>query len=194
MGNESSKAGAKKGSLDQHLRTAAKTGVVNLSNRKMEKIPKDLLSFSNLRTLDISNNKLISIDPLKVLGNLTKINASGNNLVRVDLGTFHKLKTAELANNQISAIIRLPEKITTLDISSNELISIPDAVTTNSSLTSIDISRNKLTKLNSKLPESLVELNLNDNQLNSLQGNYLSADLAPALKILRLNNNCLKRG
>ena len=55
MGNEGSKT--KKGSVDSHIETAAKMGVLNLSNRKLEMVPMKVAQCVNLRSLDLSNKK-----------------------------------------------------------------------------------------------------------------------------------------
>ena len=105
MGNEGSKKVAK-GSLDNHLQTASKTGALNLSRRKLEKIPPKLGQLcQNLRMLDLSFNAVVDISVLGQLANLQKLNISNNKVTDLShILRLQKLKSLDASYNQIQIV------------------------------------------------------------------------------------------
>ena len=59
--------------------TGETTGVMTLTNKKLEKIPKKIFTMGNLRVLDISNNKLKMLpQEMSVLKNLKTLKLNDN--------------------------------------------------------------------------------------------------------------------
>ena len=60
-----------KSTTQKRFHTGETTGVMTLTNKKLEKIPKKIFTMGNLRVLDISNNKLKMLpQEMSVLKNL----------------------------------------------------------------------------------------------------------------------------
>ena len=60
-----------KSTTQKRFHTGEPTGVMTLTNKKLEKIPKKIFTMGNLRVLDISNNKLKMLpQEMSVLKNL----------------------------------------------------------------------------------------------------------------------------
>jgi len=96
---------------------------LNLINRNIENL-KGLEYFSNLKVLNVSNNKLKKID-LKNNCKIEILDASNNNLSKIDLRGLVKIKKLLVNNNQIRHLL-LPKskKLFYLDIRYNKIKSI----------------------------------------------------------------------
>ncbi|OBS69486.1 hypothetical protein A6R68_01923 [Neotoma lepida] len=78
--------------LRAHVETAQKTGVFHLKDRGLTEFPSELQKLtSNLRTIDLSNNKIDSLPPLLI-------------------GKFTLLKSLSLNNNKLSVITKDAER------------------------------------------------------------------------------------
>lgn len=101
--------------------------------------------FSNLSSLNCSQNKIVTLDP-SLFPQVTSLNSSSNPLTTLDVSSLQGLTSLSCNNDQLGSLI---------------LGSLP-------ALTELDCSQNALTTLDlSKLPE-LISLNCSDNQLNAL--------------------------
>ena len=126
---------------------------------------------SNLRTLDVSNNKFVG--NLKTLGSSVGVLSSldvlrvGSQRFDVDSATFDSTDLAWLA----TSLVRLSPAITELDISGTGLHgTIPTFITTATSLKYLDISNNRLTGTIPQAIDSLDNLQVFDFSLNSFTG------------------------
>lgn len=182
--------------LKQHYDTAAKTGVLQISDRKLKEIPLEVLNLEdNLRNLDLSKNKISCIpDDINRLKHLKQLNMSVNNvgILPESMGTLKKLEVLNLSNNLISS---LPQCLTNLNnlkqiyLSHNKIKEFPTQLLCLNNLEVVDLSNNKITRI----PEGMLnfyaaELNLSQNEISTLSEDL---HLAPKLKILRLEENCL---
>ncbi|KAH0514596.1 Leucine-rich repeat-containing protein 57 [Microtus ochrogaster] len=101
--------------LRAHVETAQKTGVFQLKDRGLTEFPSELQKLtSNLRTIDLSNNKIDSLPPLLI-------------------GKFALLKSLSLNNNKLSMAFVLASfcylrHLDVVDLSKNQIQSIPDTV------------------------------------------------------------------
>lgn len=191
MGNQA-------GSLKKHIETAEKTGALSFSDRGLEKFPPELVKVvNNLRTLDLSNNKIAqlpqNIGSFKMLKTL-KLHKNKLTAIPDDIGNLSKLETLSLEFNQLT---RLPadtafqqlKHLSKLDLSHNHLKSFPTALFGLKQLSTVNLSANKITTVPDGVDAmEATEINLNQNQISSI-----SADIAkcPRLKTLRLEENCL---
>lgn len=131
-----------------------------LSGNEMTEFSSDCF-FSNLKTLDLSMNRLVGLPPIiSFAPNLEKLNCSYNFL---------------------GGIASIPSSLQYLDISHNCLESI--TYTGLDQLQTLDISYNKL-KFLAKLPESLTRFNAEHNQLNQSAPFPLTS-----LNVLQINSN-----
>jgi Leucine-rich repeat (LRR) protein len=94
--------------LKQHYEMAKSTGTLDLSRRKLDKFPEELVVLAPcLRSLNLADNKfaLLSAD-IQKLTLLKNLNISGNRLTELPeaIGDLVQLKRLNLSSNQISAL------------------------------------------------------------------------------------------
>jgi len=189
MGNEGSKT--KKGSVDSHIETAAKMGVLNLSNRKLEMVPMKVAQCVNLRSLDLSNNLLTDVSALKNLQNLQKLNISNNRLQSISaVLVLKKLQSLDASNNSISMLPSiLGQRLRDLDLSNNRISVLDGQFVTK--LDSLNLQNNALSVIPENFhSDSLVQLNCNNNRLTKLNADVFAK--CSRLKVLRVANNQLQ--
>ena len=124
--------------------------LLNLSLRRLTKIPIEVFNILNLKHLNLSINQLqeIPIDIRKMI-NLTHLYLSNNNLTEISsrIENLTKLKSLYLNNNKL---ISLPDeignltKLKSLYLNNNELISIPNSLGNLGNLKYLDISDNHI--------------------------------------------------
>ncbi|XP_064596143.1 toll-like receptor Tollo [Liolophura sinensis] len=130
---------------------------LDLSYNNFSVLPSKLFPYlKNLQVLDISHNKITEIHPdsLSNLKGPTTVRLTGNHLKTIQNGTFSglsSLKVLDLSMNEISEVdmASLPISLTEVYFSSNNLYDIPTAFRLKNftSLSRLDLSRNKLTTL-----------------------------------------------
>uniref|UniRef100_A0A6B2ED09 Putative internalin a n=1 Tax=Phlebotomus kandelakii TaxID=1109342 RepID=A0A6B2ED09_9DIPT len=182
--------------VKQHFETAQKTGVLKISQMRLQEFPSPLKQFPNvLKTFDISENRFTSLPPDMGKFTLVKfLNVSGNRIEVLPevLGLLIKLETLNACNNMIRHISPALSKLKNLkqvNLSNNQLTEFPKMFCGLENLDVLDASRNKITSVPAEVRDFHgVELNLNQNQVASL-----SEELATCkrLKTLRLEENCL---
>ena len=147
--------------------------LLDLSNLRLNKIPKEVSSLTQISTLFLSGNQLTEIQCLDNLKNLTILYLSNNQFTEIQgLDKLTNLKTLYLSNNQLTEIQGLDNltNLTTLDLSSNHLTEIQESIFEFTNLKSLYLEANKI----SILPESISRLTklerlyLDENQLNIL--------------------------
>lgn len=120
-----------KSTTKRKLETGSKTGVLNLSARKLGGFPQKLLAkegaeFARLRALDLSKNKLRALDDedLSVLAHLKNLNLAGNALGSARaLGGLPALQTLDLSDNRLTTLPVLPAKtLKSVNVSGNALV------------------------------------------------------------------------
>ncbi|XP_034947949.1 leucine-rich repeat-containing protein 57 [Chelonus insularis] len=183
--------------IKQHYETAKKTGILNISNRKMMEIPANMKMLAPmLRTLDLSQNLFKEIpDEIGIYVILKQLNLSHNKLSALPeaMGALVKLEILNASCNQIS---RLPDSLSKLthlkqvNLSDNQIAEFPLMFCGLKHLDVLDISKNKLTCVpDGVVGLHVIELNLNQNQISVLSDKMADC---PRLKTLRLEENCLQ--
>ncbi|ETE66888.1 Leucine-rich repeat-containing protein 57 [Ophiophagus hannah] len=183
--------------LKAHLETAQKTGVFQLTGKGLSEFPEDLQKLaSNLRTIDLSNNKLESLPSFIGKFSVLKSLALNHNRLTVlpeDLCKLKKLEILHLNNNQLT---RLPSSfgqlaaLKTLSLSGNKLQTIPVQLCSLHHIDVVDLSRNQIQNIPDTIGElQAIELNLNQNQISQISSQI---SRCPRLKVLRLEENCLE--
>uniref|UniRef100_U5EL17 Putative leucine-rich repeat lrr protein n=1 Tax=Corethrella appendiculata TaxID=1370023 RepID=U5EL17_9DIPT len=183
--------------VKQHFETAQKTGVLKISQMRLNEFPSALKTFPNvLRTLDLSENRFSIIpDDLVKFTLLKHLNLSGNRLIALpeSIGKLIKLETLNAMNNMIEI---LPQSLCELknlkqiNLCNNQIKDFPKMLCSLKHLDVIDLSRNKITAVPADMKTSNVtELNLNQNQVS-----VIAEEIAECtrLKTLRLEENCLQ--
>lgn len=155
--------------------------VLDLSNKQLTEIPKEISLFCNLEVLCLRDNQLTQIP--KELGNLVflyHLDLHGNQLKSVpeELGqigcvqiqdSFNK-KRLDLSSNQLTEIpqeLGNIENLRELFLGDNQLSEIPETLGNLCYLENLSLFKNRLTKIPKKLGdlESLIGLNVNNNRL-----------------------------
>jgi len=88
------------------IRHAKRSGgeVLDLSGQNLKELPKEIFGLSNtLEVLDLSKNKISSLEGIQALSNLKKLNASSNQIKKLtkDILKCTKLDTLVLDNNPL---------------------------------------------------------------------------------------------
>lgn len=137
--------------------------------------------FSNLETIDVSLNKLTSLD-LSHSPKLTEIHVNGNNLQKLDLSGLAALKTLDCSANKLNTLdVSESAELNSLICSNNNLGTLN--LKNNKALTDLQCSSNNLTALDLRNNTALEVLYCRKNSLISLNVTGL-----PALKELDCSN------
>ncbi|KAJ6627048.1 Leucine-rich repeat-containing protein 57 [Pseudolycoriella hygida] len=182
--------------VKQHFETAQKTGVLKISQQRLQEFPPHLRTFPNvLRTLDISENRFVTIpDKIGDFTLLKHLNLNHNRLVELPdaLGRLTKLESLNAINNLIA---RVPTQLANLinlkqvHLSNNQITEFPIMLCGLKHLDILELSKNKITSIPSDVKDlQVTELNVNQNQISALAEELADC---PKLKILRIEENCL---
>jgi internalin A len=169
---------------------------LDLGDKGIEVLPKELGNLSNLTELYLSGNRLMKI-PIEIgnLSNLKKLYLSSNDLLSFpkELCKLSKLEDLKLHSNRLSLIPKELVKLSNLrelDLSSNQLVSFPVELCELSKLTRLDLNSNQLASFPIEIERlsNLKELDLSSNQLVSFP-----VELCELSKLTRLvlNSNQL---
>ncbi|KAJ1104029.1 hypothetical protein NDU88_001444 [Pleurodeles waltl] len=183
--------------LKAHLETAQKTGVFQLTGKGLLEFPEDLQRLtSNLRTIDLSDNKIETLPQIMGAFSLLKnLNLNHNKLsaLPAELCKLKKLETLHLNNNRLT---RLPadfgqlSALKTLSLSGNQFRTVPVQLCSLRHLNVVDLSKNKIQSVPDEVAGlQAIELNLNQNQISQIS---VQISHCPRLKVLRLEENCLE--
>jgi Leucine-rich repeat (LRR) protein len=114
----------------------------------------DLLYFTNLVHLDISDNEIQTMEQLENLKKLRELNLSSNNITSLHLkeNTFKDLELLDLSYNRIPSshlnTLAFLNKLRVLNLESNDLTTLPSNLSFLSSLLTLNLSNNNFTSDN----------------------------------------------
>ncbi|XP_070577764.1 leucine-rich repeat-containing protein 57-like isoform X2 [Ptychodera flava] len=153
--------------LTKNLRT------LDLSDNKLQVLPKSIAQFTVLKSFLANNNRLGSL-PL-------------------ELGSLSKLEAVSLNNNRITSLPATFSKLRslkTVSLCGNGITQFPFELCSLKNLDVVDLSRNKLTQLPDQIADlQAIELNVNQNQISRISE---CTARCPRLKVLRIEENCLQ--
>ncbi|MEM9274859.1 MAG: COR domain-containing protein, partial [Cyanobacteria bacterium P01_F01_bin.143] len=139
-------------------------------------LPESIGNLINLKTLNIENNKLISLP--ESIGNLITLNTLNLNCNKLaslpkSIGNLNNLKTLNIEKNELVSIPKSIGNLTnlnTLNLWGNRLTNLPESIGRLNSLIELRLRANRLTSLPESIGNltSLKKLNLGGNQLVSL--------------------------
>jgi len=164
--------------MKQHLETATKTGVLRISFQKLNEVPEQLKELErNLRTLDMSDNKLVTLPPwMGDFKMLKQLSISNNRLVALpeEIGKLIKLDSLVAHGNRITELplsMSALTNIKSIDLSGNKLTVFPPVFNGLKKLNSLDLSKNQITEISEEAVKDLhvVEINFNQNQVKKLK-------------------------
>jgi internalin A len=173
---------------------------LNLASNKLLQIPAEFFDeMTSLRRLALYWNRIVKLPSLKNLKELEELQLYMNQLPDMpQFGVHLKLKDVNLDKNHITEIpqnvfsfLTTPE-LTSLQMASNLLTTVPASLTSLPSLTKISFASNHLTALPIAMysMKSLTFLNISENQFESLPEEILK--LKDNLKTLFIASNKLK--
>jgi len=124
---------------------------LDLSENGLTELPQELAKFKNLRYLNLSNNRLVSIDNLPVFKNLRFLDIS-NNVIGILPASICELKELEEVNAE-----------------NNQIKSIPSGFPNLVNLKILNLGNNKLTEFNTITNcKNLIKLNLGQNNISQI--------------------------
>jgi len=170
--------------------------MLNLSCKRLKKIPAEIGLLSQLQELHLRNNQLTQIPAeIGLLTQLRKLHLSNNQLTQIprEIGQLSQLQTLYLQNNKLTQIPREIGSLTQLQklyLFSNQLTQIPAEIGLLTQLRRLHLYSNKLTKIPEEigLLTQLQILYLFDNQLTQIPKEI---GLLTQLQSLFLSNNQL---
>ncbi|XP_074798547.1 leucine-rich repeat serine/threonine-protein kinase 2 isoform X1 [Natator depressus] len=171
---------------------------LNLSYNQLSCIPKFLVDVAeNLEQLMLEGNKISGICSPICLKKLKVLNISKNNISSLAVNFLKECTKLEIFSarmNLLDTISNLPSSITSLKLSQNHFVSIPEAILLLPHLRSVDLSDNKIINLPGPMhwkSLNLRELLFNYNQIDILDLNE-KAYAWSRLEKLHLSHNKLK--
>ena len=120
--------------LDEASKSPERVFRLNLSKKKLDFFPEQILQFKNLIELDLSKNKIEEIPSgIGELIHLRKLNMANNQLLHLpaSIGNLKEIVHLELSRNQLEDLpntIGGMESLETLLLWDNELKDIPDEI------------------------------------------------------------------
>lgn len=166
---------------------------LNLSYNHFTDLHNQLTKYTNLRTLDISNNRLESL-PAQLPRSLWNMSAANNNiklLDKSDTAYQWNLKYLDVSKNMLEKVVLIKNTLRSLEVlnlSSNKLWTVPTNMP--SKLHIVDLSNNSLTQI---LPGTLMTLtNLTHLYLHNNKFTFIpdqSFDQLVQLQEITLHNN-----
>lgn len=166
---------------------------LNLSYNHFTDLHNQLTKYTNLRTLDISNNRLESL-PAQLPRSLWNMSAANNNiklLDKSDTAYQWNLKYLDVSKNMLEKVVLIKNTLRSLEVlnlSSNKLWTVPTNMP--SKLHIVDLSNNSLTQI---LPGTLMTLtNLTHLYLHNNKFTFIpdqSFDQLVQLQEVTLHNN-----
>nr|XP_022900288.1 leucine-rich repeat-containing protein 57-like [Onthophagus taurus]XP_022900289.1 leucine-rich repeat-containing protein 57-like [Onthophagus taurus]XP_022900290.1 leucine-rich repeat-containing protein 57-like [Onthophagus taurus] len=182
--------------LSQHIETAKKTGVLRVSGSLNDFPPGFLQLEGSLRTLDLSDNKFVTLpNDISRFMQLKHLNLNKNKLTKIPdcIGALTKLETFNICHNNLTSLPRTITNLINLKqvfLSDNHIKDFPTVFCGLKHLDVLDLSRNEIRCVPSEINGlNVSELNLNQNQISDLSYQIV---YCPRLKTLRLEENCLQ--
>lgn len=141
---------------------------LNLSEKNLYKLTKDIALLTNLTYINVSNNRLTALPKsLQSCGNLAEINCSMNDIRDLDLNDFKNLLKLDCSNNKIISL-KIDECISLeyLDIESNRIsdLALPSHFSQNTKMFSLFMDNNFLKKI-PDIYAGCIYISINSNQI-----------------------------
>ncbi|KAL7056025.1 hypothetical protein AAHC03_021146 [Spirometra sp. Aus1] len=187
--------------VKSRLDNANRTGSLQFSGLKLTKVPDEVRKVPNLRIVDLSLNKIRTVDAwIGLLKHVKLLNLSDNRLsyLPVEVTQLTKLETLLVSKNMLKTLappsslanFSALTNLRTVDFSCNCLTDFPVELCSSSvPLDHLNLSNNQISVIPTCV-EALqaIELNLNENKVDTIAE---SIARCPRLKVLRLAHNAI---
>jgi Leucine-rich repeat (LRR) protein len=164
---------------------------LDLSDRKIVKIPAEIGRATDLEVLKLNNNQLCSLPPeIEDLHRLRRIELLGNHISEFPkvLLSLNRLRSLGLQSNRLTRIPDLTalSELQHLDLCANELEVLPETIGELSELESLDAMFNGLADLPDSIGrlKKLQRLQLNHNQIRQLPPSFTRLKKLRALHLM----------
>ena len=172
---------------------------IDLSDKKLAFLPKEIGLLKNLKKLDLYQNSLTTLpNEVSELQNLEEINLGANKKLNLrdacqKLAKLPKLRKIRLNNNNFTVLpaeIGLLANLQVLDLQQNALTNLPAEIGNLRNLRELYLPANKFLKLSDGLLrlDSLLLLDMYGNQMRTLPNDIV---LMKSLKVLNISHNNL---
>lgn len=178
------------------VESALKIPVLDLSNRRLTKLPEDIAQCTYLTKLYLSRNSLKNVDELSSLPDLQVLAVANNSLTQFPIAissSSSKLKDLLLSDNLLTdipgTILRFPNLVK-LDLMANKLTDIPPTVLSITSLTTLNLAWNAITEVPKAISAltQLTTLTLHHNNIKRIASGICQLS---KLTTLELQHNAL---
>jgi len=164
---------------------------LNLSSNNISITGSAIKNMWALQELDLSDNKLKKFDPsLADSKHLVKLNMSQNDIKKIDVSLHYKyLTNLDLSNNKISNTFYIKcQVLQSLNLSNNQLKSLPKGLRYSKELKRLNLSNNKILKLGKELKylKKLEEIDLSNCGLTTISKSFTRMHY---LKVINLSGN-----
>lgn len=190
-------------SLTEALKDPQRVRHLDLSSQALTAVPQELGSFTNLETLDLSDNRIVTPEFYGTFEQLHHLNISNNPGLdpwKLDgIGTaFPHLVRLEMAGCQLPLLptgMEQLKELTILDVSNNALAFVPQELEQVSRLCILDLSGNQLTDVRYILGTlwNLSHLDLSENPSLQLTGVLQSLQLNTKLQSLSIDGTLVDK-
>ena len=183
-------------SLPKEIGSLINLRTLNLSKNKLTELPKEIGSLVNLQTLYLYDNNLTELpEEIGLLVNLQTLYLNDNQLVELhkEIGCLTNLQRLYLHNNKLTELPKEIESLVNLrdfSVSKNKLTSLPKEIGSLANLQIINLYCNKLTELPKEIG-SLVNLRILDLRSNHLTSLPKEIGSLINLRDLSVKNNKL---
>lgn len=169
--------------------------VLSLHHNRLKTLPDTLYTLSNLKELDLSYNPTLPINQVlpmfSILPNFQVIYLAGCNLksVPATLPDCHRLSYVNLSDNQLTTIpdqIFMLSELTELTLTKNKIKSLPSEIQSASKLQVLVVSQNELTEVPAAINTlpSLIYLDLSKNKLKRLPEDFFNSKTLKEVNLL----------
>lgn len=163
---------------------------IRLHSKQLTHLPSNVLRMTNLRLLDVSNNRLsLLTSKIERFSELEVLDLSRNRIESLpqEIGELTQLRNLNLKNNQLtqvpSGLVRC-QQLEVLNLSGNSLTSVPAELSKLTQLKKLDLRFNRLTSLPRSLSKckNLQEIYLRGNPVSRSDISTLP-DLFPGIRV-----------
>ena len=176
-GTQAQKASAIRQWMQENTKKLAAITNLDLSNKRLTTLPKEVCQLTGLQHLYLSSNELAGL-PIEIgeLANLQRLYLDNNQLTQIpdEIGQLDKLLELDLCGNQLTktppAAIWQLTKLELLDLSKNQLTQIPAEVGELTHLQGLYLHNNQLAEFPVEIGKltNLEVLDLTENQLKQI--------------------------